>query len=120
MLQPSDKQRLIKDDWPLTNEGSTLADSQVEYDDELTLVYKLEGKCALCCRPPSESLAISFTGSAAVQTFRAPEFTVLCQGMTSGRNQKHSLPVERKPARHRETIRNICCSCALGVLIMVA
>lgn len=41
--QPVAKQRLMKAEKVLEGEGSRLADLGIEYDDELLLVYKLEG-----------------------------------------------------------------------------
>lgn len=46
-LQPVSKQRLMKAEKVLEGEGSKLADLGIEYDDELLLVYKLEG--VTCC-----------------------------------------------------------------------
>ena len=42
-MQPVAKQRLMKAEKVLEGEGSRLADLGIEYDDELLLVYKLEG-----------------------------------------------------------------------------
>lgn len=42
-LQPVSKQRLMKSEKVLEGEGSKLADLGIEYDDELLLVYRLEG-----------------------------------------------------------------------------
>ena len=42
-MQPVAKQRLLKSEKVLEGEGSKLADLGIEYDDELLLVYKLEG-----------------------------------------------------------------------------
>lgn len=43
-MQPVSKQRLMKGESVLEGEGSKLAELGIEYDDELLLVYKLEGR----------------------------------------------------------------------------
>ena len=61
-MQPVAKQRLMKAEKVLEGEGSRLADLGIEYDDELLLVYKLEGNVSTTHGSPAtvlQSAAVS-------------------------------------------------------------
>ena len=47
-VQPVAGQRLLKGDAVLDSDGSKLADLNIDYDDELFLVYKLNGESNIC------------------------------------------------------------------------
>ena len=47
-MQPVAGQRLLKGDTVLDSDGSKLADLNIDYDDELFLVYKLNGESNIC------------------------------------------------------------------------